>query len=40
MKNAMIDITIADLPARLISGGSISRPARNIKKNTARFEST
>ncbi len=40
MRKATIDITIADPPARLISRGSISRPARNIKKNTARFDST
>jgi hypothetical protein len=36
----MREITMADLPALLISFGSISRPARNIKKKTARFERT
>lgn len=40
MKNAIIDITIANLSALLISRGPISRPARNIKKNTSGSEST
>ena len=39
-ENAMQDSIPARIPAFLISRGSISRPARNIRKNTPRSDKT